>query len=689
MPRKKLRSDVIVQPLVEATSLGDRLRALRDEKEVSNADLAKAMGIDESTLGQILAGDIERPPDDRLRGAARVLGVSFESLRNLIPGRLREAMEGARWSVKVIESGISKNRNEYPPAVLQSAAPKFDGVAVFAVSDKEHLAGGSRDVTRMTGRIMEPEYIQTNSGGEIRATLQIIHPEGEIGQWLVSAFQRGMSDMFGLSINAVGRSKLINGIKRTVSIDKVNSVDLVVSPSAGGRIISLIEANAMSGANPNTNIDTPERRERLSEARAEISESKLPKKSRKRLKKQLENSIDISEGAVTRLVESERGYIAAMNSGHPGAAVVGLGAASRVSLIEAREDRIPKMLDALLDPKDSSVTSLKEAYIDITGDRKVTGEMRNVDGIHLREAIVTGTGAGAGVFAQVFGDSIARRMQAMYRNMGIYDWYRQVCTEVPAADFREQKRPRWGGYGDLPTVAQGGAYAALTSPSDDEELYTVEKRGGTETLSIESIKNDDVGVIMSLPRKLAQAAKRTLSGHIAALFTANSGAGSTLNSDSLALFHANHSNRGTAALAASTVAAGRLAMVKQAELSSGKQIGIPPKTLLVPWDLQQAAYDLFRLGTNNEKDFVQSLQYQVVPVPEWTDENDWVLVADPMDMETIEIGYLDGEMEPEIFVQNSESYGSMFDNDQWTFKIRHIYGATVMDYRAFYKALVT
>ena len=108
----------------------------------------------------------------------------------------------------------------------------------------------------------------------------------------------------------------------------------------------------------------------------------------------------------------------------------------------------------------------------------------------------------------------------------------------------------------------------------------------------------------------------------------------------------------------------------------------------MPWDLQETAHNLFRMGVNNDRDFVQGFMYDVTPVPGWTDANDWVLVADPMEIETIEVGFLDGMMEPEILVQSSELYGSMFDSDQWTFKIRHIYGATTMDYRGFYKGLV-
>jgi len=86
-----------------ASRLGDRLRALRDEKALSNARLAAAAGIDESTMGAIIAGDIERPPDARLRGLAKLLDVSFESLLALVPSARRNEDAAAARSICALD----------------------------------------------------------------------------------------------------------------------------------------------------------------------------------------------------------------------------------------------------------------------------------------------------------------------------------------------------------------------------------------------------------------------------------------------------------------------------------------------------------------------------------------------------------------------------------------------------------
>lgn len=71
--------------------LGDRLRSLREEKELSLEEVAeRASGlleggaIEAGTIGQIERGDIETPSDPVLGALAQVLGTSKEALENLI-----------------------------------------------------------------------------------------------------------------------------------------------------------------------------------------------------------------------------------------------------------------------------------------------------------------------------------------------------------------------------------------------------------------------------------------------------------------------------------------------------------------------------------------------------------------------------------------------------------------------------
>lgn len=53
-------------------------------------------------------------------------------------------------------------------------------------------------------------------------------------------------------------------------------------------------------------------------------------------------------------------------------------------------------------------------------------------------------------------------------------------------------------------------------------------------------------------------------------------------------------------------------------------------------------------------------------------------VTDPNQLPVLEIGFVNGHEEPELFTQDLPNVGSMFSNDQLTFKIRHEYGGVVL-----------
>jgi hypothetical protein len=122
-------------------------------------------------------------------------------------------------------------------------------------------------------------------------------------------------------------------------------------------------------------------------------------------------------------------------------------------------------------------------------------------------------------------------------------------------------------------------------------------------------------------------------------------------------------------------------------------LGIAPRFIIVPSDLEDAAYELTaqpNLGgfTPTAPDAVLKQTWDIIGVKTWTDANNWYLAADPKDIPCIEVGFLDGKEMPELFVQDMPNVGSMFSNDKLTYKIRHIYGGTVVDYRGLYGAIV-
>ena len=680
------------------------------------------------------------------------LADAQEVVENYVPVALREAFaqacfieaaagDGSAWDAILVRAGKSKNKTFYPDAVLREAAPLYEGAHIYAKSDDDHRKGVAPDVNKLVGWISGAHFVegaQTDTG-YLAGRVNIAAGAAKLRETITDAWKRGKRDLVALSHDVYGTAEkaMREGVKYARSITKVNSVDLIVEPGAGGGLVRLVEAAAdpendtmkkrmleaikqkLPAKHAQLNVETATDEDiealyreaiapapapapaaqvpgvtaeqlaeslRMVEARAsarvKVYGTKLPKPVQDRIWSGFETREKFVEADVDAAIKAEKEYAARLTeSGH-----VSMGGLDIE--VEDRSKKIGGMLDAFFDPKHkdhATVHSFKECYIEVTGDKRVTGRWENVDRARLAESVGAAflESLDSSSFANVLGDSITRRMVADYREKGQYDVWRQACDVVPITDFRTNERTRFGGYGDLAAVAQGAPYVAMASPTDEKATYAVTKRGGTEDITLEMIKNDDVGTIRRIPVKLARAAKRTLAKFALDFVRTNP----TLY-DSVAFFHATHANLGSAALDATSLAAARLRMLKQAELNSADRLGIGPRNLWVAPDGEEAAVDLFRRNTNNDQTFVNSLTLNVLPVWYWTDANDWAISADVMDVPGIEIGFLDNQQEPELFVQDNPTVGSMFTNDKVTYKIRHIYGGNVVEFRGWDKSVV-
>ncbi|WP_430391077.1 hypothetical protein [Dyella sp. 20L07] len=638
--------------------------------------------------------------------------------------------EPSRYLVRVIRAGVSLNKVSYPKAVLREAAPLFNGVRVFVKSDAEHIKGGGKDFRQLVGRLSDAKYVEAD-GGQIQATLDVLE-SSDVADKLREAVQRGMTDLFGLSIDASGKSKTNGKFREATSITKVDSVDLIIEPGAGGQFIRFAEAagnheeNTMlreqmiehirrrdakraeqlagaddaavltayreavaeetqgDGIGKSVTAESVAEQIRMVEARANarvaIHGAKLPQAAKDRLTQRFAEAASFTDADVTKAIDDERAYLGSFRE----ARIEGLG--SDVQTGDAPADKIKAALDNFFDRSSGTRLSFREAYVELTGDRQVTGLIQNCDLDRLREAAGAYNfreAVSSATFGNILGDSITRAMVREYGDGTAYQDWRWLCDVVNVSDFRQQQRTRMGGYGNLPAVAENGAYNALTTPSDEVAKYAPTKRGGTETISLETIANDDVGAIRRIPLKLARAAGRTLYEFVYSFLDANG-----LIYDGKALFHADHANLGTAALADASFNAARLAIRQQVEAGSNKRLGLSLRHLAIPAELEELAYDMFRRDTNLDASFTQTSKPTVHVVDHWTDTNNWFATADNAQVPLIELGFYGGREDPELFVQDLPTQGSLFSNDQIKYKIRHIYGGAVLDFRGLYGAVV-
>jgi len=358
--------------------------------------------------------------------------------------------------------------------------------------------------------------------------------------------------------------------------------------------------------------------------------------------------------------------------------------------ITGGKDKLAQLKEAFddwFDPK-KPARSFRQLYVELTGDTQITG--RTQEAKRLTESLNSTS------LDQILGDSITRRMVQEYQASDLATWRNTVARVTPVSDFRTQRRMRLGGYGNLTAVAQGQAYPSLTSPTDEEATYAPTKRGGTEQLTLEMITNDDVGVIRLIPQRLARAAAQTLHEFVYDFMRTNA----TVY-DAVALAAAGHGNNIiTTAFSGTNIQTARMRMKNQSDMSNSKRIGLKARYVFVPNDLEDLAYQY----TGADKMLPDSSlaaqaapaapnpvrRYNLTPivVEYWPDANDYWVTASLDQCDMIEVGFLNGREDPELFVQDAPTVGSMFSNDALTYKLRHIYGGAVIDFRGFVGGIV-
>jgi hypothetical protein len=359
---------------------------------------------------------------------------------------------------------------------------------------------------------------------------------------------------------------------------------------------------------------------------------------------------------------------------------------SPLERVQIAVDRLFGLPVADADRDIPQLTGIREAYVSITGDRRIAGVLAPEDSVLEANEVTTG------VLASVLANSMTKRVVADYAAQP--KWWQPLVIRTVISDFKQQQRIHLNDFASLSTVAENAAYTNLAW-GDTRETYTPAKRGNLVVVTLESIRNDDLYAIRRIPTKLAAAAIATINDFVASLFTANGGAGALL-ADTFPVFDAaNHQGNAVVGaaggLSSATLQSALVTLLKMTN-SAGKRLGVQGKYLLVPPDLFYTARVLLESanlpgGNNNDVNPVKGA-LEPISVPSFTDSNNWYVLADPGQIEMIELGFLDGREVPELIAQSSPDAGSVFTNDAISWKVRHVFGGAFLDYRGGYGAIV-
>ena len=639
------------------------------------------------------------------RGEPRHVGVT-------IGGALEAQRPNNQVAVTLIKTGQSKNRLTYTPEVLRASVPMWEGASAFLdhPDAMDLTRSGGRSIRDLAGTYSNVVYDEAQKAIKARLNVLVGSQTGDTARDLIKTVLEAQAQdqpapNIGISADMIVRKQQAGDGFIVQEIMKVNSADIVVNPSAGGafdRALEQVQLDAINPPVPATDPAPPApptppatlptvlpqdpRMDALRAAlsgellTATLSRSTLPQAGQDMIRRQFEGR-EFAPADLDKSIEDFRSILAAQiepyivtNNGAVRPTVgVGQDARDRIFLAWERAFGLPIPDSASDVPR---FNGLRDGYIQTTGDTMLQG-IENPEHHIVREANEVTTTVIASALSNAMNKALVRDYQGQPK------WWEPIVNESPMTDVKEQSRIAMNDFSSLSTVAEFGPYTNLAW-GDRTEKYTPSKKGNTVAVTLESIINDDLASISRIPGKLASAAAITINENIAALFTTGSGSGPALDSDSKTVFHADHSNTRTTALSSESIKAASIAMQKQTN-SAGKRIGTMPAFLLVPPDLSFEAQVILQSpllagSQNNDKNVLMGI-LQPITVPNWTDPNNWYMLASPGKIESIEVGFLNGRKEPEMFIQDQQVNGQVFTNDAITWKIRWFYGYAWLDYR--------
>lgn len=303
-------------------------------------------------------------------------------------------------------------------------------------------------------------------------------------------------------------------------------------------------------------------------------------------------------------------------------------------------------------------------------------------------------------FPNALANTLNRYLSAGYRKINYFENI-LISQKSPASSLRQGSFVQLGCWQDLPDIdPETEDYPDMPNLTDAGNPFDMLQKGCVVPISRRVIINDDIGLLKKLMSKFGLVGRKTHARYVWNFFINNSNA-----NDGTPWFSVDHGNLGSDAISIAAVTAAVTALATMTEPGPSTDIiGIDLSNfkwhLIVPvtmWDdavkvNQTKSYytsnDLttktinpcYRLfGNNNER---------IVTPPFLTDTNDWGVTRDPEKVPIVEMQYLDGKTEPEIYYEQRPDSDMAIRGDWFGFKVRHEYGGNVSDYRGGYKSVV-
>ncbi len=471
-------------------------------------------------------------------------------------------------------------------------------------------------------------------------------------------------------------------LKEGFEVDKVDGVDGTVETVVADSSVALAALNAELAAARQARLALEaERRE------AAIRASGLSEHGQTVVR-----LATLHGGDVAGLIEAQRAAEAALSG------VVRGNRSTEITGMRSAEDRAQDIMDWMVGLSSApmpapNMRGVRDLYLAMTGDYEFHGKFIPTQAQFANATTSNLPGLAANALNKV--------ILQYYESMATWRWYEPLVSVLPHdGTTQDIQMIMVDGVANLSSVSEGAAYTEL-SVGDSKESLAFSKKGNYVGITLEMFRRSEIGKMQAIPRAMAMASLRTRSAAIAAIFTANSGAGPTLADDSTALFHSNHGNLATVAFSSGEWAAARKRIWSQTVPGTSKKFGMWPTFVLVPIDLYDTALETFGFGTGDVGKPNGAGTAQTpnpyggsrpgdprpipVAVPDWSDATDWAYMVDPRLHAVIHMAYASAPQGnvhamPEFFAATQENNGLMFTNDTLAVKVRDWWGYGVSGY---------
>ena len=231
------------------------------------------------------------------------------------------------------------------------------------------------------------------------------------------------------------------------------------------------------------------------------------------------------------------------------------------------------------------------------------------------------------------------------------------------SDFKINTRTFIGEFSAWLKKEPGDGYKA-GKISDYKYTISLGTYGRSFSLLRETVINDDLGAFTDVPTRIGRSGGLTLGEQVANVLESNPNAydGSPLFGTRKSIANFSHTAPLTADTAGIAALMTGITAIKNAkDPQTGRKLGLKATYLIVPQELELTAVWLLTGGnltgsTSSVAVVPDSIRrLKLVVDHNLTFTSRWYLCADPADMPFMEVGFLNGVMDPQVFVKSSNS----------------------------------